>query len=750
MAEASDILSQAKDEFKIDKEAWEEIYRKAAEDLYFLSDEPFAQWDEKEANNRVKIGRPALQIDQLSQFIHQVENDIRMNTPTINVIPDGSGSDMETAEIFKGLIKNIEYKSKADAAYDTAASNAIRGSIGFIRVDHDYVNNSSFEQELLIKRVVNPLSVYIDSNSTEPDGSDARRGFVLEQISRKEFEKKWPKATAISFGDENPNKDPQESDKITIAEYFKLADESEEMGLLEDGTSETYTEGKAYKSTRKIKKTKVLRYKLSGEDVLEKTTFPGRYIPIVPVYGEEVWIEGRRNLYSLIRKSKESQQMYNLWASLETELLLKQQQAPVMAAVGQMRGFETDWKTPDKAMVLYYHQTDASEQPAPQPQRLQPPQIPTGIVNARRETVDDIKSTLGMYSASIGQRSNETSGVAIDARKKEGDVATFHFADNTVRGVTQVGKIIVCAAGEVYDTARLVMIMNEEDLSETVGINGKMADEQKRHYDLTKGEYEVRVTTGASFTTQRQEAAAMYSQLIQAMPDLMPVIGDLVFKYQDSPGSQAISNRLRKLVDPKLLTPEEQEEDQPDPQVQQLQQQLQQVIQGATQQIQGLQAELQSKQGDMLLKSKELEIKQGDQKIKLVEMQAKSQLEEQKLQIDQQKVQIDAQKVGIDAYNAQKEVVPPQTQESQPIKLDTTGFNYSKTPEALALEQQEMDNKNMQAQAVIQVLSGIQQQLAALTEQTAHQVNQTATLTQQVSQPITVIRDDMGNITGAV
>src|SRR5690606_27923693 len=131
---------------------------------------------------------------------------------------------------------------------------------------------------------------------------------------------------------------------------------------------------------------------LSGEDVLEKTVFPGKYIPLIPVYGDEHWMEGRRSLFSLIRKSKEAQKMFNFWKSLETEMLMKQPQAPVMGPVGAFEGFEEDWRNPSKTMALQYNAVSADGHPIPKPERLPAPTVPTGFVNACRETVDDIKA----------------------------------------------------------------------------------------------------------------------------------------------------------------------------------------------------------------------------------------------------------------------------------------------------------------------------------------------------------------------
>lgn len=661
---ASDIFDTAQKRFELAKDGWNDINQKAKDDQRFLSDEPFAQWDSGEADNRVRLGRPVVEIDQLTQYTQQVNNDIRQNTPTIKVIPAGSGSDVETAEIIEGRIKAIEYKSNADSAYDLAATFSVESSLGFIRVDHGYANDSGFEQELKIKRVVNPQSVLLDPDSIEADGSDAKYCFVLEEMPRKEFEKLYPDAAPVSIGDTEIS--PDAKDKITIAEYYYIEEAQEEFGLLEDGSTEPMVDGKAYKRTRKITKRTVMKCWVNGKSILEEPTkFPGKYIPLVPVYGREKWINGKRHLLSLIRKAKSSARMYNALKSSETEILLKQQQAPVQAAVGQMRGFEDDWKQPDKAMVLYYHQTDANGQPAPAPQRLSPPVVSSGYANASLDAENNIKKTLGMYSASVGNREGDSSGVALKQLERSSDLSTMDFGDNLTRSITHVGKIIVSALPEVEDTARVVQIIGREDEIKQVGINGAMAPDQKRTFSFG-GEWDVRVVTGASYTTQRQEAAAYYGELVGKMPDLMPVIGDLVFKYQDAPGAQAISARLKKTIDPKLL---EEDTNQKDPRIEALTAEATQVIKAAQAEIQQLQAQLQqmaaeleaakiasqSKEADAAikaaeipLKQRELELKEQELKFKMVEMDTKAQLEQEKMAHDMAKTRMAAKQSSPD------------------------------------------------------------------------------------------------------
>lgn len=607
-----ELVDNIKENFRTDKDAWSNIYKKAGDDFHFLSDDEFAQWDEADYQKRVKSGRPALTIDQLGQFIHQVANDIRMNTPSIDVFPSDIEASEDDAEVFQGLIREIEYYSNADDVYDTASLCAIKGSIGFIRIDHEY-DGDGFDQRLCIKRVVNPLSVWLDANSIECDGRDAKRATILEEITVKEFKKRFPDFEPSSFDEAEQKSKWEDNDTVTIAEHFYIDEEEQEIQS-DDG-----------RYSRKISKGRVKRVLLSGEDVLDETEFPGKYIPIVPVYGEESWVNGERQLYSLIRRSKSAQKMFNYWKSLETEVLQKAPKAHTMVAEGQIDDYASDWEDPDKAFALRYKTVDVDGNPVPPPKILAPTQVPIGIVNASRMVVDDIKATMGIYNAALGQRSNEQSGIAIRQRQVESDVATYHFADNLVRSITQVGRILVSAIPEVYTTARIIKIIDGEENVKNVGINGEINDDQERTFDLSRGQYTVRVKTGASYTTKRQEAAEFLLNTLKSAPELMNVMGDLLFGNMDFAGADVMSERMKKVIDPKFL-----EEEGQDPVVAGLQAQLQQ----SQAMLQQLQAQLEEKNTEFQLKA---QAEQND----VNEAQMKNQIEILKLQIEKQKQESD-------------------------------------------------------------------------------------------------------------
>lgn len=628
----SDIVKEALQKAEHAKDYWADAYRKAGEDIDFISDEPGAQWDSRDFDSRKRKNRPALTVDQLTQFVNQVSNDIRMNTPTINVIPHSGGADIETAEVYQGLTRDIEQDSSADDAYDYAVNMAVKCGIGFFRIDHKYAYDDSFDQKLCIERVVNSFSVLLDPASINPDGSDAKFAFVFDEVSEEEFKENWPGKNPVSFDSDDDTDSGEDDKKITIAEYFRIDEEDYTLAQLADGTTAEYADGMDAIATRPATRRIVRRYKLSGQDVLEEGTFPGKYIPLIPVYGEEAWNGGKRHLHSLIRKAKDPQRRYNYWCSVEAELLMKSPKSTIIAVGGTTEQYAQDYKDPDNAIVLRYDQTDAKGNPAPPPQMNPGPQIPAGIVNAMRQAADDIKATMGLYNSFLGQRSNETSGVAIQQRKMEGDRAIYHYGDNLTRAITHCGRVLVSAIPEIYNTPRIVRIVGKEDESTEIGINGMMAEGQERPFDLAKGQYSVKVTTGASFATMRQEAAEFFQQVIQSQPQLMEVAGDLMFKYMDFPGAQALSERMKKIMNPQFF-----DDDGQDPQVMALQQQNQQ-LQQAMQQLQGeaqvIQQQLQDKQAEIQIKAQEtaLDAQEGQQK-QAIEIQ-KLRLEEQKMQAE--------------------------------------------------------------------------------------------------------------------
>lgn len=745
------LLKQARDEYQDGIDADQQNRIDALDDLQFYSGE---QWDDAVKTARINAGRPTVTINRMPQFVRQVTGDIRLNRPAIRVSPFDDNDDVETAEIFEGLIRSIEGYSNADEAYISGIESAARCGVGHWRVVTDYVPDSVDEQEILIKRILDPFAVVWDPYAVEATRSDARYCFVTQKIPRKAYQERYPDSPLNGFDENLP---PYlhawvNRDEVTIAEYWRKVPTTKEIVRLDDGSvydlSKTPKEELAEITPRITKRRtvnthKICWYKMSGFEILERGEWAGKYIPIVSVFGEEVYVADRVVRGSVIRHSKDAQRLYNLGRSAQTELAAAQPKAPFIVSSNMVKNYPDMWN----AMGVEnrpYLVIDADPQMPGGPVRLNPAPISPAFSEMVQLSDNDMKATTGIYDASLGKRSNETSGRAITARQQEGDVSTFTFIDNGHRAIRHTGMILVDLIPKIMDTDRIARILGEDgnaeharlaptglkkpielargaplpppDQLKAMSANSNAPPPQaaamgmppmlgamppvpmgpppgampqppgppmtapqgappvppasnvvpfpapkkpamQKVYDLSVGRFDVRIDSGPSFTTKRQEAAASMADLIKAAPALMNVAGDILVRNMDWPGAEELSERLRKTLPPGLAEPRD---DDPPPQPQppspeamkaqadmaktqadiellrvksaheqtMAQADLAQLQAKAQADQQAAQAKVQLAQADLAMKQVELQLKQAELQFRQMELEATRQAQE--------------------------------------------------------------------------------------------------------------------------
>jgi hypothetical protein len=574
-------LSQMRSRFKMAVAAYSDTREDQLDDLRFMagSSDNHYQWPADVLSVRGSVqgqtinARPCLTINKLPQHVRQVTNEQRQNRPSPNVIPVDDDADIEVAEIFDGMIRHIEYMSDADVAYDTACDNQVTYGEGYIRILTEYCDETSFDQDIKIGRIRNSFSVYMDPTIQDPCGADAEWCFITEDILKADYERLYPNAMPVSsimvlhlYPDGTTTYQGTPQDKML-----------RQMGL---------------KPTRqrKLQAKRIKWCKTNGYEIIEEREWAGAYIPVIRVIGNEWSIEGQLEISGLVRNAKDAQRMYNYWVSQEAEMLALAPKAPFIGYGGQFEGYEEKWKTANTQNYPYLEVnpdvTDGAGNILPLPQRAQPPMAQTGLIQAKMGASEDIKAATGQYNASLGMTSNERSGRAILARQREGDVGTYHYVDNLARAIRHVGRQLVDLIPKIYDTQRIARVIGVDGESKMVRLDPnqpepvrKMVNEQgvvvAKIYNPGVGKYDVKVTTGPSYLTKRQESMDAMSQILQGNPNLWAAAGDLFVKNMDWPGAQEMAQRLKKMIDPKLL----QEDDDP-------------ALQAANQQIQAMQQQM--------------------------------------------------------------------------------------------------------------------------------------------------------------
>jgi hypothetical protein len=585
------FLSTARRRAKYAHDAWEKNYTHMDEDIDFLHGEN--HWPDEIKNER--DGRPCLTFNKLPGIIDQIVGMQRQMRPAVHVFPaqgdvqnanakvqNTAGSkDYSLAEVYEGLIRNIEYSSNADIAYDTGFEHCASWGLGYIHITTDYADDHTFDQDFQIKRVRNYKSVLLDPDFQEPDGSDSEYGFIFSKIHKDDFTTKWPGKNQGSIDVSNDQYEIwADGDFVFIAMYYYLKDHTFELCQLSDGRvvekeklapilDELAAEGVTVARERKVKGKKCMWAKISADEILEQGETIFRWIPIVPVLGKELVVDGTPFYRGAIRHSKDAQRMYNYSRSADVERTALIPKVPYILSEKQIEGYENVWRQANTNNYSYlsYKHIDG----IPKPQREPPVTGNPGEVQQSMQASDDIKATSGMFDASLGATSGATSGKQEVALQRKGDVGSFEYSDNMVRSIRQVGRILINAIPKLYDTERQLRIRFPDDSEDFVMVNQTIYDEESKKdvtiADLSVGKFDLVVKAGPSYSTQRMEAMDGMTRMLEKNPELWGVIGDLVAKNMEWPGADEFAKRLKKTIPPEILDeqPEEGEEEAPPP-----------------------------------------------------------------------------------------------------------------------------------------------------------------------------------------
>lgn len=601
-ADDAEVLATARQRFKMSAAAETLLRQEMVEDQRFYAG---MQWPDQIKADRTNDKRPIITINRLPQFVKQITNPQRQTRPAIQVNPVGDGADSDTAEVIQGLIRHIENTSHAEVAYDEAFEDAVVMGRGWFRVLTEYVDDGTFEQEIVVKRVPNALSVYPDPAATELDYSDARFMFIVEDVPKDEYRELYGDASMASLetfqstGDRAPDWYPE--GKVRIAEYFYVEHEDREIALIEDedGTQLTVPkdyvpEGAKVLRTRTVKTQVVKWIKMNAVEILERKTWPGRWIPVIPVLGDEVNVNGQVSYVGVVRYAREPQRTYNFWISAMTEAIALAPKAPFVGAEGQFSGHETEWKLANVKNFPYleYKTVSLDGKPVGAPQRLSAEPPIEAMTRALAQSDNDLKAVIGLYDASLGQHGPDQSGRAILARQKQGETANVNFTDNLGRALWHAGRVYLDLLPKVYDTPRVVHLLGLDDQQSKVTVNEPfMQKGVETLYDIRVGRYNITLSIGPSYQSKRQEAVASMLDLIKADPQLIPIIGDLFVGQMDWPVAHTISERLKKMLPPQLQDNDDQQEIPP---------QAKQALAQKDQQIQQLQQQVQESQPDLV------------------------------------------------------------------------------------------------------------------------------------------------------
>lgn len=545
------------------------------------------QWDAYDLQLR-RIGkRPTLTINRIPQFISQITGEVRRSRPAIRVTPADAAADGRAAQVYEGIIRQIERASAAYRVYSRAVEHSTTAGMGHMRLVVEYCQGDTTDRELKIKTIRDWNSVVWDPDAVEDDKSDAKFCFVYQQMSDDEFKAAYPDAARSPFAIRKPwANQPQVTRKgpqtVTICEYWRVEDDEEnakfvvrlkhrqsgaetdlinpDIDLLEEASADGWSPIRA----RKIVPKKIMMYLLAGSQLLaEPYRWEGKRIPIWTVAGQEIDVGGTTIRHGVVRFAKDPQRVLNIARSYEMELLGQSPRVPFLLADEQVEGFEDEWRDANRRPTAYlrYRAKDSDGDPinAPPPRRADQIATQPGLMAMAGAASDDMKATTGIYDAALGNRSNETSGVAIEARSAQADTGNYVYIDNLTRQMESMGTEMVYMIPLIYGTREMIRILGEDDMPAII-------DMQAEQIDLDRGQYDVIVKTGPSYQSEREEQTRAMVDLAKIVPPpFVPILVAQIAKNGDWKDAEKISDAMMKIAMATGLLPPMGPEGQPMP-----------------------------------------------------------------------------------------------------------------------------------------------------------------------------------------
>lgn len=578
LAEAKKRFTKAQAWFASARPRWLDDYKFANADA-----KNGYQWPSKEKRTRDLEDRPTLTINKTRQHNLQIINDAKKNKPAVTVRATGNGATFESAQVFEDVIRHIEYQSNASVHYDRATTFQVNAGMGCLRVVTRYVDEASFDQDIYICGVPDPLTVYWDPDAREPDKSDANFWFLFDDMDRSEFERKYPKYKDDAGQNVLSDDGWMTSDKVRRAEYFRRVEVPDVLYAAPDSQgqmqyirkSDLGKEGadlaKALEARPEVRSrdttlTRVEYYMIVGDSIIVEESYPkvkylGKHIPLVPVIGEETIIDGIMDLKGHTRALIDPQRMYNYWSSSAVEYGALQGKTPWIAPVEAIEELEEKWNNANTKnwSVLPYNSKAEDGTEIKAPMRTDPPQAAPVALAGLQIAQQEFGLVSGQYESSFGQQGNERTGKAINERQRQAETATYHYVDGLGIAIRQVGKILMDLIPKIYDTKRLIQAMGVDNTDYAVDIDPKQQEafvkrldhDQKvaqRIFNPNVGRYEVQADIGPGYATRREEAFNAFTLLLTQAPQLVSIIGDILLKAGDFPMADEAAQRLRRMV----------------------------------------------------------------------------------------------------------------------------------------------------------------------------------------------------------
>lgn len=514
------------------------------------------QWEQTVWDRFGTYQRPRYTFDRCRPIRNQIWGEIADNEFQIKVRPSSTAASDDTAEVYSGIIRAIESRSKARWVYSQAGKKAIDTGFSCWRVEQDWADTDSFDQDLFIRAIHDAVDrVWFLGNYQEQTAEDAPGVIIEHEISEAEAEERFPGRTVKSLGASRTSSAYyHRRSGIRIGELIYKKPETKTIYKTESG--EVVTEEDAVKlglDTKTLKSRKRETYTIcvrffDAEGWLsdsEETVFS--HLPVIPVLPNFEITDNKPISMGAIEGLMDQQRVINYGISRKVEDTALSPKPKLMISEEQAAGRESKLATMnnnnDPAFV-YRH-----EEGQPPPYYPQVPGHNAGLSEVIAIASQGIEEGAGMFGPNLAKNEGLQSGVAIRRQQHKGDLGTIEYFKALEVAIAHTGKVLVKAIPRLIPEPVEYTIMKEDGTPDVVMLYKYDPVKDVVYNDLKAGVYDVECDIGPAFSSRREETATALVALGNIDPTMIMMNSDILLNSQETPGMKLAAERARaKLI----------------------------------------------------------------------------------------------------------------------------------------------------------------------------------------------------------
>lgn len=633
--------------------------REKAREAHAFVDAPHGQWEQHwwDAND----GKPRYTFDLVNPIVDQVAGDIEKRDFDIKVSPAGSGASEDVAEDYDGLIRNIENISDSRTVYNTAMRNTVIAGIDGWRVSQKYVDDNSFDQDLIIEHIPNFIDRVWFGAHEKADASDATHCWILTGVDTEVFKEQYPERSESASVEQDRTRNVyfHRNDLVMVGEYLYLQAESRELVLMSNNNTYESTEleqvgdelaqlGVVEISRRKRDLHKVYSRLFDNDGWItepRETVFQN-WLPVIPCYGNFKIFEDKVTYRGVVEKLQDAQRVFNYSKSRQIEEGALAPRAKYWMTEKQAEGHEESLatlNTNSDPVQFYNPDTEAS-----QPQQHGGSQVNPGLTDISDSMRGIINQTAGMFAANMGDNPGLQSGKAIEALQERGDTGNNKYL--LVREFAQrhTARVLVNSIPRLYTKGRNARTLKQDGTQDTITIAQPVPDQQTGEtvllHDLSQGTFDVTCASAPAFKNRQSETVRAITEIAAVDPSVIETGSDILLGNINSPGMDKLAERKRAQLVQMGIVPEDQLTDEEKAQIAQARAMAAQQPQPEDPAMVMAKAEEAKAQADIIEAQSEQAKIAADieaQNRKMANDEYKAETERLRLQLEAQKMQVD-------------------------------------------------------------------------------------------------------------